>query len=373
MTLRGADPELVRRARDDGDPLPGTGGFAGELDGALVRDVLGRELVYADRGSVAWSFDPDDLADPALVPAGHVRALGTGGRDATGAEPAADDRVWTLPDPDPTDDTDAAVEAVREAVRDRVDAVDESGLAVAFSGGVDSTAIAARVDAQLYVAGFERSHDIEAARSAAAALDRDDDLRVVEVTHDDIERAVRGVVAATGRTNAMDVAIAVPLWLLAERVSRDGYERLALGQGADELFGGYAKVAKAPGDDRVAADTVRGARRETVLGLPDQIERDLRTLRRGGVEPVTPLLHDRVVRAALALPGELLVAGDDRKVGFRRAVSEWVPASVVDRDKKALQYGSLVSRELDRMARQAGFKRRLSDHVRKYVESITDE
>jgi asparagine synthase (glutamine-hydrolysing) len=50
-----------------------------------------------------------------------------------------------------------------------------------------------------------------------------------------------------------------------------------------------------------------------------------------------------------------------------------VPASIVDRDKKALQYGSLVARELDRMARQAGFKRRLNDHVRKYVESITGE
>jgi asparagine synthase (glutamine-hydrolysing) len=364
MTLRGADPAVVRQARENRDPLPGTGGFAGELDGALVRDVLGRELVYADQESNEWAFDPDDLAEPALVPAGHVRALDSGG----GAR-----RRWTLPDPEPEPDADTAVESVREAVRDSVDSVDESGLAVAFSGGVDSTAIAARVDAPLYVAGFEGSHDVEAARSAAAALDRAVDLRVVEVTHDDIERGVREVVAATGRTNAMDVQIAVPLYLLAERVAADGHDRLALGQGADELFGGYAKVAGAPDDDRVAADTVRGARRETVLGLPDQIERDLRTLRGAGVEPVTPLLHDDVVRAALALPDELLVSGDERKVGFRRAVGEWVPASVADRDKKALQYGSLVARELDRMARQAGFKRRLNDHVRKYVESITGE
>jgi asparagine synthase (glutamine-hydrolysing) len=34
-----------------------------------------------------------------------------------------------------------------------------------------------------------------------------------------------------------------------------------------------------------------------------------------------------------------------------------------------VQYGSLVARELDRLARQAGFKRRQDDHVSKYVAS----
>jgi len=374
--LRGTDPATVRRAIEETDPLPGTAGFAGELDDALVRDVLGRELVYTDRAeSTAWSFDPGDLEDPALVAPGHRRPLNTGlstGEAETDTTPVSDRRVWTLPDPGPNPDEDDAVERVRTAVKRSVDAVDGTGLAVAFSGGVDSTAIAARTGAPLYVAGFEDSHDLTAARSAAAAIDREDDLRVVDVTHEAIERAVVEVVAATGRTNAMDVQIAVPLYLVAERVAADGYDRLALGQGADELFGGYAKVAKAPEDPRVEAETVRGARRETVLGLPDQLERDLRTLRAAGVEPVAPLLHDRVVRSALELPGELLVAGDERKVAFRRAVASWVPASVADRDKKALQYGSLVARELDRLARQNGFKRRLNDHVRKYVESITD-
>ena len=375
--LRGASAGTVRGAIERGDPLPGTAGFAGLVDGALARDVLGRELVYADREPAerdgqSWSFDPGDLTAPELLPARHVRPLredptGEGGGAGAGNGGRA---VWTLPDPDPERDEEVAVAAVRTAVRESVDAVGSSGLAVAFSGGVDSTAVAARVDAPLYVAGFEGSHDLEAARSAASAIDRD--LREIEVTHADIQRAVKAVVGATGRTNAMDVGIAVPLYLVAERVAADGYDRLALGQGADELFGGYAKVARAPEDPRVEADTVRAARRETMLGLPDQLERDLRVLRAAGVEPVAPLLHDRVVRAALALPGDLLVAGDERKVAFRRAVRAWVPEPTATRDKKALQYGSLVARELDRLARQDGFKRRLNDHVRKYVEALTD-
>jgi len=359
--VRGAAAERVRRALTERDPLSGTTGFAGSVDGRVVRDALGRQPVFTEADDpTVWSFDPAVLADPDPVPAGHARG------------PGSDERVWTLSDPDPATDDRAAVRTVRSAVRGAVDDTSAEGLAVAFSGGVDSAALAARLDAPLYVAGFPDSHDVEAARTAAATLDRD--LRVVEVTHGDIERAVPEVAAATGRTNAMDVSIALPLYLTAERAAADGHDRLAVGQGADELFGGYAKVARAPEDDRVAADTVRGARREVVGTLPEQLERDVLALRAAGVEPVAPVLDDRVVAAALALPGHLLVTDrGERKWALRLAVREWVPDPVAFREKKAVQYGSLVSRELDRLARQAGFKRRMDDHVGRYVDSLCDD
>ncbi|AKU07143.1 asparagine synthase-related protein [Haloferax gibbonsii] len=363
--MRGASPDLVRRALGERDPLPGTAGFAGELDGRLVRDVLGRQPLFSERDDPErWSFDHRDLDDPVAVPAGHAR-------ETTGEAAGDDERVWSLPDPPAATDRDAALERVREAVFDSVQSVDDDGLAVAFSGGVDSAVVAAGVpDAPCYVAGFEGSHDVAAAREAAAAMDRD--LAVVELTHEALERAVPEIVAALGRTNPMDVQIVLPLYLLAERVAEDGYDRLAVGQGADELFGGYAKVQKAPDDPRVEAETVRGAARELILTLPDQLERDLLVLRAAGVEPVAPLLHDRVVSAALPLPGQLLVDGDRRKVALREAASGVLPESVAEADKKAVQYGTYASRELDRLARQAGFKRRMENHVQRYVESLVE-
>jgi asparagine synthase (glutamine-hydrolysing) len=84
-------------------------------------------------------------------------------------------------------------------------------------------------------------------------------------------------------------------------------------------------------------------------------------------------LHDRVVAAALALPGDLLVTDrGERKWALRLAARAWLPDRLAFREKKAVQYGSLVSRELDRLARQAGFKRRLDDHVTQYVESLVN-
>ncbi|WP_200530416.1 asparagine synthase-related protein [Halorubrum sp. LN27] len=380
--LRGASPDRVRDALRDGDPLPGGRGFAGLLrdppdrEGpVLVRDVLGRQPLFVEREAGdpatgldptdpgAWSFDRTDLDDPESVPAGSLTS-------STGTE-----RAWSLPDDGPVDPGpgQAAVDEALDAALGDLDAEGgENALAVAFSGGVDSGVVAAAVpDAPCYVAGFDGCHDVAAAREAAAAMELD--LRVVEITHDDLVRAVREVAAATGRRNPMDVAIAVPLYLAAEAAAADGIDRLAVGQGADELFGGYSKVADPVGDDRVAAETVRGARTETVRSLPDQLERDVLALRAAGVEPVAPLLDDRIVAAALALPGELLASDGDRKIALRRAAAERVPESVRTADKKAVQYGTYVSRELDRLARRAGFKRRMDDHVGQYLDALLSE
>ena len=358
MTIRGADPKAVSRALATGDPPPRTRGFAGQLpDGRLVRDALGRVPVYTEADDpTIWSFSPHELDAPDLLAAGSVRT------------PEGDRRVWELPAPELIEDRRTAVARARKGLTDAVESVATDDLAVAFSGGVDSAVVAALYDRPAYVVGFPESHDVRAARSAARAMDLD--LRVVELTVDTLEAVVPEVARAIDRTNAMDVEIALPLFVAAERASDDGFEHLAVGQGADELFGGYAKVAHAADDSRLDADAVAGARREVIRTLPDQLPRDVLAIRAGGVQPVAPLLDDRVVRAALALPDELLVtARGERKWALRLAAREFVPDRVAFREKKAIQYGSLVARELDRLAREAGFKRRMGDHVTKYVRS----
>jgi asparagine synthase (glutamine-hydrolysing) len=360
MTLSGTDRATVEEILDSGTALADTAGFAGEVGGRLVRDVLGRYPLFVERDQPElWSHDPKELTDPERVPAGCIR---------DGSELI---RRWRLPTVPPKDERREAVLNLRNALETTLSSVDRSGLTVAFSGGVDSAVLASVLDVPLYTVGFPGSHDLTAARSAAEMLDAE--LEVVELDHAKLERAVPRVAEATGRTNAMDVQIAVPIFLLAQQVRADGFDRLALGQGADELFGGYAKVARAPEDPRVDADTVRNARRELVETLPTQLERDWLAVHAAGIEPVTPLLHDSVIRAALALSGDQLVtAQGDRKWAFRLAVRAWLPDQLAFREKKALQYGSLVARELDRLARQDGFKRRMDDHVTQYIESRLD-
>jgi asparagine synthase (glutamine-hydrolysing) len=385
MTLRGAPARLVREAIERADPLPGGGGFAGVVDETLVRDVLGRQLVFVETADtraaerttaaasevdVRWAFDPDELVDPALLPAGHRLPLDALDGSDAGADPLANaTQCWSLPNPEPVDRV-TGIDQVRTALEETLAELPD--IPVAFSGGVDSAVVASATSKPLYVAGMPGSHDREVARRAAARLDRE--LRVVDLDPKTIEAAVPAVAAATGRTNPMDVAIALPLYLVARRLREDGFDRMAVGQGADELFGGYDKIARAPADDRVVATTIRGARRELMQTLPDQLERDLRAIRAAGVEVVAPMLTDRVIEAALALPDSAIVdETGQRKHGLRLAARTVVPDAIAFREKKAVQYGSLVSRELDRLARQAGFKRREEDHVEAYVHSRIEE
>lgn len=366
-TLDGVSADQIECAIDGGEPLVGTCGFAGRIrherrGAVLVRDVLGRRPLFSEREADdpteqrAWAFDRTALSDPVSVPAGFVRSAD------------GDERVWKLPDPSPVDGS-RVLERLETAIKDRCKSLDSTGTAVGFSGGIDSALVASGVpEAPCYVAGFPGAHDIEAAREAADAMGRT--LTVVELTHERLEAAIPPVVRATGRSNPMDVAIALPLYLTAREASADGYDRLALGQGADELFGGYSKHVHPADDHRVAAETVRSAVRETILSLPNQLERDVLAVRSAGVEPVTPYLCDAVVSAALELPESLLVEGQERKVALRRIADGSLPDRVVNAEKKALQYGSYVSRELDRLARQAGFKRRIDDHVGNYIRSI---
>lgn len=372
--VRGASMETVRTALETGEALSGTSGFAGVVDGTVVRDVLGRVPIYVDRHATAsqrWAFRPGVLESPALVPAGTATALERLNVEDGGDESMAGDRHWTLPDVEPEDDPETALETLEKAIvhaTEEVMALDRE-IAVAFSGGVDSALVAERLDAPLYVVGFPDSHDIAAAESAAEAMGRE--VTVVEIEPADLERALPEVVRATGRTNAMDVQIALPLYLVSERIAGDGFDAVAVGQGADELFGGYEKVVHL--DHRVSAETTRGAVREQIESLPDQLPRDVLTIEAAGLEPVAPLLHDRVVEAALALPDGLLADERMRKRGFRTVAREYLPEEVATRDKKAVQYGSLVARELDRLARQNGYKRRIGDHVTKYIESLGEE
>lgn len=351
--VRGADPDAIECALAEKAPLSGLNGFAGQLpDDRLVRDVLGREPLFVD--GEQWARSAEALADPTRFPPGSV---GLPGESPT--------PVLSLPSSTPKA-REEAITALESAVGSALNQLPDT-TPVGFSGGLDSSLIAAYTNGPCYVVGVSEAPDIEAARSGASEIDRD--LREIPLTLDALRESVPVVAKAAGTTNPIDVAIALGLYHLGRRIEADGFDTIALGQGADELFGGYEKVANAPTDDRVIADSILGARDEVLETIPRQAARDVQVLRAAGVEPIMPYLDDAVVTAALDLPEELLVSDGVRKTGLRNVAGSHLPQSLLEREKKALQYGSRISRELDRMARQAGYKRREPNHVRRYIEN----
>ncbi len=77
-----------------------------------------------------------------------------------------------------------------------------------------------------------------------------------------------------------------------------------------------------------------------------------------------PYMDVRVVRAARALPPEEKVAGGIRKRPLRQVALRYLPASVACYRKKAMQYGSGIQKEIERLASRRGFGRSVQDYLK---------
>lgn len=247
----------------------------------------------------------------------------------------------------PAEQVASLTETLRSAV---ARAVGESRrVDVLFSGGLDSAVVVALlpagVTARLVTVGVRDSHDLAAAREGARWFGRP--WLPVEVGPDAVARALDEIHAENRglREPYQSVAVALRLALQAADAGR-----VLCGQGADELFLGYAHFEGLTGPPlakRIAEDLRRL--------LEEEWPRTERVAQRLGRSLASPYLDPEVVAAVGAVDAEdRRPAGGVRK-GLLRAVGRRVglPEGLAAAPKKAIQYGSGVS-ALVRRARPAG-------------------
>lgn len=232
--------------------------------------------------------------------------------------------------------------------------------AVALSGGVDSSLVAALAARPCVAVGLAGSHDLDRARRAAELIGLD--LAEVEVPPARVEEALRAVVAVIpDPTNPVDASIGATLFFAAEWAGEHGHRRLLAGQGADELFGGYARYRE--------GGATRGLLDRDFASLPAQAARDQAVAGLFGVTLSMPYLDCAVVRAARALPPGSLVADGLGKQPLRAVAAARIPAEIAAYPKKAMQYGSGVWREVRRLSRHNGYK----NSVQRYLTTLERE
>lgn len=216
-----------------------------------------------------------------------------------------------------------------------------------FSGGLDSGLLAWELrNAPGLVAltvGRPGAADLGVAEASAALLG----IRWVGRTADGPElRRLRD--RWMGELEATPFALRGVVLALALGLREAPTPRVLCGQGADELFLGYAHFR---GLDPVAAQR----RVESDLRQLLEIDwpRTERIARRLGHEIFAPYLDPRFRRAAEALPIETRLPRPEAKAWLRRwAAGRGLPGAIAGRPKRALQYGSGIARWLQDAARR---------------------
>lgn len=245
------------------------------------------------------------------------------------------------------------VELLRRAVKRRING---SRVAVAFSGGLDSSIIAcllkdAGLKVQLYTASIGRSVEAKRAVEAAEALGLP--LTVVEKPLGEVDPYVSRVLWLMEDPNPLKVEVAMPILMSAEQASKDGFNVLFLGQGGDELYAGYKRFEEAywkRGEAWVEHEVYVSVA-ESYL---NNFQRDEPLLTASGLVGRYPFYDLQLVSHALSIPASMNLPGLN---GLRKGVLRLagkalgLPSTVYQASKKAVQYGSGAHQALRRLAK----------------------
>jgi len=234
-------------------------------------------------------------------------------------------------------------------------------VSIPFSGGLDSSTIAyvakkfedktgKKRYITLYTAGVEGCYDFENAKSAADLLSLP--LIKIEIEEKDIEDCLGRVVKIIGSGNPVHVSIALPLYFVSKHAKKGAL--ILTGQGADELFGGYARYLNVPSEklNEVLDDDYENL-------MSEGIKRDKAIAEFFGLRIAFPYLDENIVRIAKRTePQEKIkqVSGKKiRKYILRQAaIFLDLPEKIAMREKKAAQYGSGVMNLIKKMAKEKG-------------------
>ncbi|MCK5024648.1 MAG: asparagine synthase [Thermoplasmata archaeon] len=237
-------------------------------------------------------------------------------------------------------------EILRASVKNSL--AEKNEIAIMFSGGVDSAilAVIARkfCDVKLFVAGMEGSNDLLWGTEAGELLDLP--VKQIIFTKEDVLQAMKNVVLTHNMHNPRWMSTFTAFDIVLSRIDKPV---AFCGQGADELFGGYKKYREMSPKDaeiRMFADYEELAFQEMPVYSA--------MAGHYGVVLIAPYLNKDIVDFAGRTPfeqklGEVTFGrekhGQNNKEILRQAAEILgVPGSMARRPKKAMQYGSGISK-----------------------------
>lgn len=320
--------------------LDGMFAFVMARQGKLIaaRDPLGIKPLYVGRRGDTFCFASEikamlpEVDEIHEFPPGHVFESGVGLRP-----------YYTLPGA--TDELRSPAAAIRAVRRTLTRAVEKRlrsdvPLGVFLSGGLDSSVVAAiasqyRPGLKSFSVGLPGSPDLVAARRVAAHLGTEH--FEYELSTDEVMRDLPRILYHLESFDEELVRSAVPCYYVARLAARH-VKVVLTGEGADELFAGYAYHKSYCDMDALQAEL-----RRSVLSMHDiNLQRVDRMTMAHGLEARVPFLDRELLGQAFRIPAALKLPQDNRceKWILRKAFEDLLPADIVWRDKVQFDQGT---------------------------------
>lgn len=336
------------------------GMFAFVLAGADGRFIAGRDTFgiaplywVRDDDTVIFAselkaFDPERRPHVEPFPPGHTWTPGDGlqqFRDLPERRPpqvaeliAGVEHAAEPPDEVLTAIRDELITAVDRNMRAEVP------VGALLSGGLDSslvTTIAAQLAREqgwtlpTFSVGLAGSADLEAARRVAEAAGTEHHERVY--TPDELIDWVPEVIGVIESFDPQLVHSSVPNLLVSKLAARH-VKVVLIGEGADELFAGYAHYGEIDSQQELHDELLATIRGLHNLGL----QRVDRVAGANSIESRLPFLDFDVVELGLGLPAQWKLTDDEHpeKWLLRKAFEGWLPHDLLWRPKEQFGEGS---------------------------------
>lgn len=223
-------------------------------------------------------------------------------------------------------------------------------IAVAFSGGVDSTLVAKvcsdlGYDVTLLTIGFADSHDILFSREVNEILKFPH--HILEINPDEFDMISKKIRDTISTDNLSWNENCIAFYHVAKLAQSLGLDTVVTANGIDELFCGYNGYR----------DAIKEGEPKVIELMNSKLENELKMMKavnlvssEFSVEILQPLLSPSFISYAKTVPvSEKILHPDDlmRKHAIRKLASQiGVPEISANKRKKALQYGSMIHKTL---------------------------